>query len=107
MDLLMPVGGLLGYLFYSFCLMVIANRTDTENGWLAFIPIANLYLMTQIVRKPWWWLLLMFIPIVGFVVLVFVTIGICEARKKPGWIGILIIVPIVNLVILPYLAFSE
>jgi len=34
-------------------------------GWAILVPIYNVLVILQIVKKPWWWLLLMFIPFVG------------------------------------------
>ena len=43
-------------------------------GWAAIIPIYNMIVMLQIIKKPEWWVIFMFIPfvniIVGLVVLV-------------------------------------
>jgi hypothetical protein len=36
-------------------------------GWACIIPIYNIIVLLEIVGKPWWWLLLMLIPIVNFV----------------------------------------
>lgn len=41
------VVGLLLYLFVGYCLMVIANKTNTPNGWFGFIPILNYVLMLR------------------------------------------------------------
>ena len=36
-----------------------------QPGWACIIPIYNVYIMTKIGGKPWWWMLLaIFIPIV-------------------------------------------
>ena len=94
------------YVYLAICLQTIARKTGTEHGWLAWIPIANAYLMCKVAGKPGWWLLLFFIPIVNIVIMVIVWMGIAEARDKKGWLGILMIVPIANLVIPGYLAFS-
>jgi len=95
------------YIFVAFCLHMIARKTKTEHGWLAWIPIANVYLMCKIAERPWWWVLvLIFVPIVNIVFLVIVWMGIAEARDKNKWLGILIIVPIANYVLFGYLAFS-
>ena len=99
--------GLLGYLFFAFCLMKIAEKTNTPNGWWGFIPILNIILILQIARKPIWWIILLFIPLVNLVIAIVVWMGVAEARGKPGWWGILMIVPIVNLVILIVLAFGD
>ena len=35
-----------------------------RQGWEGIIPIYNLYVMLQIINRPWWWLLIMiFVPI--------------------------------------------
>ena len=102
------------YLYFSFCLQLIAKLTNQEPAWLAWIPIANFFLMCKIASLSYLWLLVIpifFVPFVG----PFINLGffgflyyrIALARKKPGWIGILAIIPLVNLVIVGYLAFSE
>jgi hypothetical protein len=94
------------YVYLAISLQTIARKTGTAHGWLAWIPIANAYLMCKIASKPGWWLLLFFIPIANIVFMVIVWMGIAEARNKKGWLGILMIVPIANFVIPGYLAFS-
>ncbi len=108
------MGGIIGvviwlaiYAYMAFSLQTIAGKTNTENGWLAWIPIANIYLMCMIAGKPAWWILLCFIPIVNIVIAVIMWMAIAEARNKQNWLGILMIVPIANLVIPGYLAFSD
>jgi uncharacterized protein DUF5684 len=98
---------LVAYVYHALALQTIATKTSTENGWLAWIPIANLILMLNIGKKPIWWIILFFIPLVGFVMLVLVWMGIAEARNKPNWWGILIIVPVVNIIVPGYLAWSD
>lgn len=44
-----------------------------QPGWACIIPFFNLYIILKIVGRPWWWLLLMFIPIVSFVIALIVT----------------------------------
>ena len=95
------------YVWMAACLQIIARKTSTPNGWLAWIPIANIYLMCKVGDKPGWWTILFFIPIVNIVFTVIVWMKIAEARNKPSWIGILMIIPVANLVIPGILAFSE
>ena len=95
------------YVFVAFCLFIIAKKTNTENPWLAFIPIANIVLACQIAGKPWWWIFLFLIPIANIVLGIIVMWKICEARNKPGWLGILVIVPVVNVIIFAILAFVD
>lgn len=105
------------YVYTALCLYFIAKKTATSPEWLAWIPIANLFLMCKIAKLSYWWLLGifgLFIPIVNILanfywigLFVFMWYKIAEARNKPGWIGILTIIPIANLVVMGYLAFSE
>ena len=44
--------GLAAYLYMSLALQTIATKTNTANTWLAWIPIANLFLMLGIAKKP-------------------------------------------------------
>ncbi len=37
-------------------------------GWACLIPIYNTIVLLEIVGKPWWWLLLMCIPLVNIAV---------------------------------------
>lgn len=39
------------YIYFAYTLMIIANKTNTENSWYAWIPIVNLYLMCKIADK--------------------------------------------------------
>lgn len=99
--------GLALYAFTAFCMMKIAERTNTENGWWAWIPILNLVLLCNIARKPIWWFLLLFVPLVNIVIYILLFVGMCEARGKPGWWAVLLLLPGINLIMLGVLAFAE
>ncbi len=102
------------YVYGALALMTIAKRTKTPNAWFAWIPVLNLYLITQIAGVPWWTLfafVLGVIPIIGTLLVIGVSVWwfwkVAEARGKPGWWGILMLVPVVNLIILGILAWGE
>jgi len=95
------------YVYIAYTLMVIANKTTTENSWLAWIPIANLYLMCKIADKPGWWLILFLIPLVNIVIAIIVWMKIAEKMGKPSWLGILWIFPPLGLIVQGYLAFAD
>ena len=98
---------LIMYVYTALALQTIAQKTNTENGWLAWIPIANVILMLNIARKPIWWILLCLIPGVSIVMFILIWMGIAEARNKPNWWGIMVIVPVMNVIMPGYLAWSE
>jgi len=95
------------YVYVALALSTIAQKTNTENGWLAWIPIANIILMLNIARKPVWWIVLCLIPLVNIVIFIILWMAIAEARNKPSWWGVLMIVPIVSLIVPGYLAWSD
>lgn len=98
--------GLALYIYLALSLQVLAEKTNTPNKWLAWIPIANVFLMIQIAQKPLWWFLLFLIPIVNIVIGIIIWMKIAERREKPSWLGVLTIVPVVGIAIPGYLAFS-
>ena len=95
------------YVYTALALQTIAQKTNTENGWLAWIPIANVILMLNIARKPIWWIVLCLIPLVSIVMFILIWMGIAEARNKPNWWGIMVIVPFMNIIMPGYLAWSD
>lgn len=105
------------YVYMALALMTIAKKTRTEPAWLAWIPIANFYLMAKIARVPWWTFLAFFLALIPFVnilgapLFVGVTIWwwwrICERRAYPGWLALLMLVPIANLVIPGVVAWRD
>ena len=106
--------GIAFYVYMAVVLMTIAKKTKTPNEWLAWIPIANIYLMTQIAKVPGWVtlsVLLSAIPVIGGIIFGVVYLWlwwkIAEARKMPGWYALLMIIPIVNLIIMGIIAWKD
>jgi hypothetical protein len=74
-------------------------------GWAAIIPIYNCYIMLQIASKPGWWLILMFIPLVNFVVGFIVCLAVAE--KFGRGTGFAVGLFFLAFIFLPILAFSD
>ena len=36
-----------------------------RKAWEAFIPIYNAVVLMKIISRPWWWVIILFIPIVN------------------------------------------
>ncbi|MDA3856526.1 MAG: hypothetical protein PF569_09805 [Candidatus Woesearchaeota archaeon] len=105
----------IAYVISALALMKIAQRTKTENAWLAWIPIANIFLMVNIAQKEWWYALIIlfigFIPFLGAFaslgLVVYIWWLITERLGKSGALSLLMIIPIINLGFMLYLAFSD
>ncbi|MGK0208995.1 MAG: hypothetical protein ACI83O_000257 [Patescibacteria group bacterium] len=102
------------WIYAGFALMAMAKRTNTPKGWLGFIPIANIYLVTQIGKQNGWWtasILLGAIPFIGglasTVILVWLVWKAAEELDFGGWTALLTLIPIVNLVVLGLYAWGK
>jgi len=99
----------------ALVLMTIAQKTKAPNAWLAWIPVANIYLMTDIGKVPGWLAISVLFPLVPYLglpifigVLAWMWWKIAEARGRPGWWGLLImLLPVVNLILMGILAWGE
>jgi len=95
------------YVYMALALSTIAKKTNTPNAWWGWVPILNILLMLNVAKKPIWWIILLFIPLVNIVIGILVWMAIAEARGKPNWWGILIIVPLVGIIVPGYLAWAD
>jgi len=99
------------YVFFAYCLARIAKKEGLpfQSSFIwALIPIANYFLMFKLGGKPMWWFILLLIPIVNFIILILMWMGIAEKFGRPGWWGVMIaIVPIANIIFFLMLVFGE
>lgn len=91
----------------AICLQAIARKTATENTWLSWIPIGNLFLMCNIAKKPTWYILLFIVPLVNIYIFIVIWGEIAKACNKPWWLGVLWLIPLINCILPGYLAFSR
>jgi uncharacterized membrane-anchored protein len=110
MLLLIPVAIVIGlglYIFYSYCLKIICEKTGKKPGVLIWIPIVQLVPLLEVAGLPVWFIIGFFIPLLNLVLAVVMFAKISIARGKSGWLVILLFIPIANLIFIPYLAFSD
>lgn len=74
-------------------------------GWACLVPIYNIVVLLEIVKKPIWWLILMLIPIVNIVIAIIILVELAKAFGKDAGFAIgLLLLPIV---FYPMLAFGS
>jgi hypothetical protein len=56
-----------------------------EPGWAAIIPVYNILIAIKIAGKPWWYILMLLIPIVNIVMAILILHGISKSFGKGGW----------------------
>jgi Family of unknown function (DUF5684) len=59
-----------------------------QPGWAAIIPIVNIYFLCKVAGRPGWWLILMFIPIVNFVIWIILSIDVAKNFGKGAGFGL-------------------
>ncbi|MGB0979872.1 MAG: DUF5684 domain-containing protein [Croceimicrobium sp.] len=56
------------HLYYG----ILALKFITGAGhksWQALLPFYNIYIMTKVIKRPWWWTALAILPVVGNVMM--------------------------------------
>lgn len=74
-------------------------------GWKSLVPIYNLFLLVEISGKPWWWFLLLFIPLVNFIIAILVYIALAERFGKGALFGLGL--AFLGFIFFPVLAFDK
>ncbi len=98
--------GLLPILIIYYILLVICFykllEKEEQPGWIALIPLYNLYVFTKLVRIP---LVLWFIPILNLVTLIAMPYNLARQYGLPDWQRCLAI--FFPYIMIPYIAFSD
>lgn len=76
-----------------------------QPGWACLIPIYNIYILLKIVGRPWWWLILMFIPIVSLVAGIVVILDLAKSFGKG--VGFAIGMILLGFIFIPVLGFGN
>src|SRR5438552_14150291 len=76
-----------------------------QPGWAAIIPIVNTYFLCKVAGRPGWWVLLMFIPLVNFIIWIILCIDVAKSFGKGVGFGIgLLLLPFIFLLILGFVS---
>ncbi|GBO56659.1 hypothetical protein APA_4994 [Pseudanabaena sp. lw0831] len=77
--------------------MKIADKLNIPNSWLAWIPIAQTWVMVRAAGKSGWWLILLFIPFVNIVIAFILLFAMPVSLGKSSLYGLLPFVPILGI----------
>ncbi len=74
-------------------------------GWASIIPIYNIIVYLQVVRKPVWWIILLIIPLVNIIFMIIIAhrLSVAFGHGAEFTIGIIIL----PFIFLPILAFGD
>ena len=72
--------------------LAVANITKAgKPGWAALIPIYNAVVLMQIIGRPEWWVLLLFVPFVNIYIAVVSTLELAKSFGKSTGFGVLML----------------
>jgi hypothetical protein len=72
-----------------------------EAGWKGIIPFYNIWVLMEIIGRPGWWLILFFIPVVGFIIWIIVCLDVAKSFDHGTGFAIgLMIFPFIFFIIL-------
>ncbi|MBA3075420.1 MAG: signal peptidase I [Anaerolineae bacterium] len=103
--------GILGWLlymavgvFYLFCMWKIYVKAG-KPGWAAIVPVYNILVQLEIVGRPWWYLLLMFVPVVNIVIAIMIIFDLAKVFGKSTGFGFGLL--FLSFIFIPILAFGD
>ena len=111
-------GGLIGALFggafmliwLAVAVLVLVSlwkifEKAGKPGWAGIVPIYNIIVWLELVGRPIWWIVLMFVPCVSIVVGILLCIDLAKAFGKDAGYGVgMALLPFV---FFPMLAFGD
>jgi Family of unknown function (DUF5684) len=84
------VGGIIGL---AVAVLMIAAMWKVfskagQPGWAAIIPIVNMYFLCKVAGRPGWWVILLFIPLLNFIIWIILAIDVAKNFGKGTGFGI-------------------
>ena len=73
--------------------------------WAIIVPIYNIIVYLEIIEKPWWLFILIFIPYINIIFIIWSLILFVRKFGDNGWLGIVLL--LFPFIYLPLLAFDK
>ena len=85
--------GVVIFFYIAILVLLVASGWQVfskagEAGWQVLIPIWNLIVVLKIVGRPWWWIILWFIPLVNIVISLIVSLNLAKSFGRGGGFGV-------------------
>lgn len=90
--------------FYIFCMWKVFVKAG-KPGWAAIVPIYNTLVMLEIVGRPWWYLLLLLVPVVNVVIGIMILFDLAKVFGKGTGFGFGLL--FLSFIFIPILAFGD
>lgn len=63
-----------------------------EKPWITFIPILNFLTTLNIMNRPWWWILIIYLPIVGPILQIIILVDFLRCYNKKSFFNAICII---------------
>ena len=90
--------------FYMFIGWKIYEKAG-KPGWTSLIPIYNTIIILEIIKKPLWWLILLFIPFVNIIISFILSLELAKVFGKSSGFGVGLF--FLGFIFAPILAFDD
>ena len=111
----MQYGQIIGFVFLWLFSMAFAAFTLVcmwkifakagKPGWAALIPFYNTLVTLEFLGRPWWWLLLMFVPLANVVIEIIIIFDYAKSFGKSTGFGFGLL--FLSIIFIPILAFGS
>ncbi len=76
------------YIYTSIVYMCLARKTGESPAWLAWIPVANIYLWAKIARVHWWPIVFVLLPVLTVLLII---VGVYSLTLVAlSWLGVIV-----------------
>jgi hypothetical protein len=72
------------YVYFALAWYMIAKKLKYKNAWLAWVPLANLFLLPILAKRKWGWGFFLFVPVINLIFAIIWCWKIYERRGYPG-----------------------
>ncbi len=91
-SIMAAVAGMGIFLFVIFAFLIVCRwkiySKAGKPGWACIVPIYNIIVLLQIIKKPVWWIILLLIPFVNFIILLIIQIQLAKVFGKGVGFGL-------------------
>lgn len=98
---------LVGHILIAFPLWKMAMKKKLDMPWFALVPVLNGIIALKIAKKPLWWIILFFIPLVNIIMGTILLMALCEEFGVNKWWGLLALISPAAVILFYVLAFME
>ncbi len=103
-------GGAFFGLFFSLIITGLYGMWKTyekanEPGWASIVPVYNMIVLVRIINKPFWWVIMFFIPIINLVFLIWAYNLLAKCFRKD--VGFTVGLVLLGFIFFPLLGFGD